>query len=381
MKKTAQALYIHIPFCQSRCHYCDFSTTDIWDTDLQKAYVDRLLLSLKEEKDHLEGPLTSLYLGGGTPTALSLKDLDRLMEGIMKDHSFSPKAELTIEANPASMTIEAMAQLKKMGFNRISLGVQSLVDKELALLGRRHTADQALKTIEDLASLGFENISADLMKNLPLQTPASFKRSLEGLLATAISHLSVYDLTIGDNPTIRAWYAGHKKRLASEEGEEEMDGLLSHLTHQAGFSHYEISNYAKKEKKSAHNLVYWENRPYLGLGLSATSRLGPYRKKHTCQMTDYLNLGPGDAGFYEEVEIIDAFKEMQESLILGLRLKVGLSLEDFYTRYGQSIEDVFFEEVASLKEAGLIHIDRQKESIYLSKKGQRYSNQALAVFV
>lgn len=330
-------------------------------------------------RQYLSDVINTIYIGGGTPTSVPTFLLFKMMEGFFSTLKLADKAEITIEANPDTMDLKTMKDLQSMGFNRISLGVQSLNNQELKNLGRIHDARRAQQTIEELLSLDFANISADLMLNLPGQTEKTWRESIGRLLEYPIQHLSIYDLSIGDDPKNKQWYRQIKSLLPDEATQARLDEIKKEKTEEHGFSHYEISNYAKPSFESQHNQVYWNNLAYVAIGLGATSRFAGWRIQNTKDMQKFLTQDTDLVKAADTCESVDLQMEMQEFMFLGLRMTKGVSIEVFAERYQQDVFKIFSEPIAALKDKELVIIENKH--IRLNDKGQDFSNQAMSLFV
>lgn len=345
-------LYVHIPFCHKRCPYCHFYVTHS-DTARQEAFTDGILQEFDRIKSHLiDRSQRSLYLGGGTPSQLSLIQLERLIT------SLPHAGEVTLEANPNDITKEFVQGLANMGINRLSLGVQSLDDQELALLGREHTAKGALVAIETAAQ-AISNLSIDLMYDLPSQTPYSFQKTLSYLPSLPITHLSLYNLTI--EPNTPFFRRRGKLNLPQEQASVEMLQAGITAIEGAGLKRYEISAFAKPGLQAVHNTGYWMGFPFFGLGPSAFSYWEGRRFQNTPDLKKYLNClrqGESAIDFSEQLTDNESIKEL---IAIRLRLLEGISLEDFL------FPQETLETLEKLIDAGLL--ERENRRIRLSTNG------------
>jgi len=315
-------LYVHVPFCAGKCPYCDFYSTD--DAALIPSWIN----ALEKEILHYENVLNNfdtLYLGGGTPSLLSLNDLEKLVEIVCNNFSFAPDTEMTIEANPGDLTPEKLKHFRALGFNRISLGVQSFDDDVLRMLKRRHTAKQAEKAVDDIRTAGFKNLSIDLMYAVPEQDDAGWIKTLEKALSFSPEHFSCYQLTLKEGTP---FFERNAKGEFTFKMEEEASFLLtSDLLEENGYIHYEVSNFAKsKNLFSVHNLKYWQHMTYLGLGPSAHSFSDDMRWWNFSSVSKYIDaLNQGNKPV-EEKEKIGEKEKTLEQLFLGFRTKQGVAL-------------------------------------------------------
>lgn len=307
------SLYIHTPFCKKKCAYCAFYSGAA--SEQQKELYCQALLRAIREAEHR--PIATLYFGGGTPALLGAERIGRILEQIRQSFGLLPDAEITIELNPESTTPALLTALKQMGFNRISLGVQSLCDKELALLGRLHSAQRAKEALDAIFGAGFKNVSADVMFGIPAQTKESFGRTLDTLLAYPLTHLSCYSLQLEEGTPLEA-----SAQPMEEEAEEALWLLLCQKTKAAGMAHYEISNFAKPGFESRHNLAYWRRTDYLGLGPAAHSFLHGVRYSAPEDTAAFIaNPDP-----LQNPLPIDGQEAYEEQVMLGLRTFEGIPL-------------------------------------------------------
>ncbi len=313
-------LYIHLPFCKSKCAYCAFCSGK-YPKSLQRRYVDRLVAMmehfLKDKK------VSTVYIGGGTPSVLPLPLWQKLLEAIARHVNFSVLEEFTVELNPESTTDQLLKLLKEYGVNRLSFGVQSLCDKELKIIGRLHTAAQALEALHLAQRNGFDNIGVDLIYGLPEQSVESFRQSLARLLSYNITHLSCYNLQLEEGTAL--FEKQSALSFPDEDAQLLMYETLVSMTAAAGMEHYEISNFAKIGKKAIHNSGYWTGRDYLGLGVAAHSKIGDKRYCFTDDIDAFLN--KEDFSFDETVSLSPQdIKE--ERIMLGLRTDRGVPMNE-----------------------------------------------------
>lgn len=319
-KKTPLGVYVHIPFCLRKCYYCDFCSSPATD-DVKDAYVDALcreILSFDAEGYRVD----TLFFGGGTPSLLGEASCYRIMEALHRQFSFAEDAECSMEVNPATVKEETARAYLAAGFNRISVGVQSLHDAELRLLGRLHTAREAVSCVDMLHRVGFENINLDLMYGIPSQTPADFDKTVESALRLSPTHVSAYALILEEGTPL------YRKRAAytfpSDDEVYNMYKLLIGRMEEASFRHYEISNFAKKHRACRHNLRYWRRRDYVGFGTAAHSCISGVRFENTESMERYLQ--EKSSKITEEALREKAVSE--ERVMLGLRLDTGVFERD-----------------------------------------------------
>lgn len=365
MKKPL-GIYIHIPFCVRKCKYCDFLSGPA-DEKTQKAYVKMLLKEIEQYSDLLEERQTdTIFFGGGTPSVLPGEEIVRIMEKLRSFGNVSEHAEISIEANPGTVTEEKLLQWKKAGINRISFGLQSADNEELKKLGRIHSWEAFLENYQLARKCGFDNLNVDLMSALPGQTVDSWKLTMEKVLKLKPEHISAYSLIIEEGTPFYEAYANHPELLPTEEEEREMYYETKGLLGKYGYERYEISNYAKPGYECRHNLSYWERTDYLGLGLGAASLLGSVRKSNQTDLRAYL-----EGSFEGEREILSDINVMEEYFFLGLRKMKGVDWTRYQSHYKNAIE--------KLVSQNLLEIDGNE--IRLTELGIDVSNCVLAEFL
>lgn len=364
--KNSLGIYIHIPFCVKKCRYCDFLSGPA-GKDVQKQYVDKLLEEIESYAGMLKKSSTeTVFFGGGTPSILEGTEILRIMEQLQKYANLSETAEISIEANPGTVTKEKLLQWKKAGINRISFGLQSADNEELKKLGRIHTWETFEKNYELARECGFKNMNVDLMSALPGQTLQTWKKTMERVTALNPEHISAYSLIIEEGTPFYELYAEHPELLPSEEEERKMYYETKRFLASKGYERYEISNYAKPGFECRHNLSYWERTDYLGLGLGAASLLGNIRKTNQTELSEYLK-----GKFEGEKEILDEIAAMEEYFFLGLRKMDGVDWTSYRSQYEKVVE--------KLVKEGLLEENGQK--IRLTELGIDVSNQVLAEFL
>ncbi len=370
-------LYIHIPFCQSRCRYCDFNTYAGLE-GLFETYVQALIREIT-----LAGPAMArtVYLGGGTPTVLPLSHLLQILDAVHTAFALDRDAEISIEANPGTVDASTLAILRGRGVNRLSLGIQSFLDEELRLLGRIHTAEQAVEVFAAARQAGFENVGLDLIYGLPGQSKAAWQHSLERALALEPEHLSLYALSVEPGtPLARAIERGHLPAPDSDLAAD-MYQMAVEASASAGYLHYEISNWARgPEHRCRHNLIYWRNEPYLGLGAGAHSWVGGRRWLNATEPAEYaLRFRDGETAL-AEAESIPPELEMDETMMMGLRLvEEGMPWGRFHQRFGLDARHRYEPQIAELAALGLLEVDEHRGR--LSPRGQLLGNQVFARFL
>jgi oxygen-independent coproporphyrinogen-3 oxidase len=367
--------YVHLPFCDRICPYCDFAVERY-----HEQRVARYLKALHEEISAAPRLLIqTLYLGGGTPTALSITDLGPLMGAIFHAFGVTPGSiECTIEANPSRGTAD-LVTYRKMGINRLSVGAQSFADDELRRLGREHTAAEAVAYVRAARAAGFDNVSLDLIAGVPGQATASFARSVQRALDLEPDHVSIYGLTIETHTPYAAWHARDPKRFPDDDAQAELIEVGEDLLTHAGLRRYEISNYARPGYECAHNLGYWRQRDCLAFGMSASGYARGVRFANHRGMDAYcqaLAAGCSPRAFEER---LSQPARVGEAAILALRTADGLRRDDFERRFGVDISVVFAAAIEKCKAAQLI--EEGSDAIRLSRKGRLLANTVCALFL
>ncbi|HEL1064983.1 TPA: oxygen-independent coproporphyrinogen III oxidase [Streptococcus equi subsp. zooepidemicus] len=362
MSKKPTSAYVHIPFCTQICYYCDFSKVFIKNQPVD-AYLEALI---KEFESYQINSLKTLYIGGGTPTAITAKQLDYLLSHLQQHLQLDQLEEFTIEANPGDLTEDKIAVLGQSAVNRISLGVQTFNDKQLKQIGRSHTEAQIYTTIASLKEAGFQNMSIDLIYALPGQTIQQVKENVAKALALDIPHLSLYSLILEHHTVFMNKMRRGKLQLPTEDLEAEMFEYIISEMEANGFEHYEISNFTKPGFESRHNLMYWNNDEYFGCGAGASGYLNGIRYRNRVPIQHYLKaVADGNARLSEEV--LTKEEMMEEELFLGLRKKSGVSVSRFQEKFGLSFESRYGPVVRELQNQGLLVED--KDFIRMTKKG------------
>ena len=362
MQKKPTSAYVHIPFCTQICYYCDFSKVFIKNQPVD-SYLEHLL---QEFHSYEIQKLRTLYIGGGTPTALSAPQLEVLLDGLTKNLDSSVLEELTIEANPGDLDEEKIAVLKNSAVNRVSLGVQTFDDKMLKKIGRSHLEKDIYENIDRLKLAGFDNISIDLIYALPGQTMDQVKENVAKAISLDIPHMSLYSLILENHTVFMNRMRRGKLPLPKEELEADMFDYIIAELERAGFEHYEISNFSKPGFESRHNLMYWDNAEYYGIGAGASGYVDGVRYKNHGPIRHYLKaVEDGNARINEEH--LSQREQMEEEMFLGLRKKSGVSKARFEEKFGTSFEDLYGQVVSDLCHQGLLQVEGQQ--IRMTKKG------------
>lgn len=376
-KENPIGVYIHIPFCVRKCHYCDFLSYP-GGMEEQKRYVRLLVREMANWQKRFSFPaVDTIFIGGGTPSLLAVEDMDVLLQAVA-DHFFLKElSEFSLECNPGTVTAEKLKLYREAGVSRISIGMQSAVDRELQDLGRIHTCDEFLKCYQMVRRAGFENVNIDVMAAIPGQTIQSYEKTLQTVLSLEPEHISSYSLIIEEGTEFYKRYA--KEPPVDEETDRRMYEITGILLEQAGYQRYEISNYAKPHRECRHNLKYWQREEYLGIGLGAASFMEHCRFTNETDMTLYQNMIRNGKCPVSQTEQLSLEDEMSEFMYLGLRCRKGISARQFYNSFGIRLEDRFGEVVKKYVEQGLlIH---EGDCIYLTKRGTDVSNLVFEGFI
>ena len=362
MQKKPTSAYVHIPFCTQICYYCDFSKVFIKNQPVD-SYLEHLL---QEFHSYDIQKLRTLYIGGGTPTALSAPQLEGLLDGLTKNLDLSVLEELTIEANPGDLDEDKIAVLKNSAVNRVSLGVQTFDDKMLKKIGRSHLEKDIYENIDRLKSAGFDNISIDLIYALPGQTMEQVKDNVAKAIALDIPHMSLYSLILENHTVFMNRMRRGKLPLPKEELEAEMFEYIIAELERAGFVHYEISNFSKQGFESRHNLMYWDNAEYYGIGAGASGYVDGVRYKNHGPIRHYLKaVEEGSARINEEH--LSQREQMEEEMFLGLRKKSGVSMVRFEEKFERSFQELYGDIVKDLIQQGLMQVDGDR--VRMTKRG------------
>ena len=362
MQKKPTSAYVHIPFCTQICYYCDFSKVFIKNQPVD-SYLEHLL---EEFQSYDIQKLRTLYIGGGTPTALSASQLEVLLKGLTKNLDLSVLEELTIEANPGDLDADKIAVLKNSAVNRVSLGVQTFDDKMLKKIGRSHLEKDIYENIDRLKLAGFDNISIDLIYALPGQTMEQVKENVAKAIGLDIPHMSLYSLILENHTVFMNRMRRGKLPLPKEELEAEMFEYIIAELERAGFEHYEISNFSKPSFESRHNLMYWDNAEYYGIGAGASGYVNGVRYKNHGPIRHYLSaVEEGNARITEEH--LSQKEQMEEEMFLGLRKKSGVSMARFEEKFGRSFDGLYGEIVKDLVQQGLMQIEGDR--VRMTKRG------------
>ena len=404
-------LYLHIPFCERKCAYCDFLSAPA-DLPVRISYIKKLQEEIAYYgAQYGEYQVSSIFFGGGTPTILEGYQLAAILETVKEHFNITTDAEITVECNPGTLTAGKAEKLVQAGFNRLSMGLQSADDRELQLLGRIHNFAQFLESYDLARKAGFRNINVDLMSALPGQTLKSWQDTLQKVTALRPEHISAYSLIIEEGTPFYERFAederireegGHPRLLPEEEVERQMYELTETFLHTKGYERYEISNYAKPGYECRHNCGYWIRKDYLGLGLGASSLVEHQRFQNTSDLKTYLEqeyspqcegqhehiaetihlqeeTGLTQTGHHIHIETLDKKSEMEEFMFLGLRLMAGISRQQFEKKFQVTLNSVYGEVLRKLKGEQLI--EEVAGYVRLTEHGIDVSNYVLAEFL
>ena len=370
--KKALELYLHIPFCIRKCEYCDFLSGPA-DERNRRTYLDALLRELAAVGPQAEDyEVTSVYIGGGTPSLLPGDWMEKLMAGVREGYCLAKDAEISMEANPGTLTKENLAGYRRAGINRLSLGCQSTDDAELKLLGRIHTWAQFQESFRMAREAGFINLNVDLMSGLPGQHLASWEESLETIARMEPEHISAYSLIIEEGTP----FAECELDLPDEDTEYQMYEDTAGILAEYGYQQYEISNYAKDGYACRHNIGYWKRTEYLGLGLGASSLYGENRFSNTRDMQEYLGFSGNTERIRKDVLKLSLKDQIEEFMYLGLRMTEGISEIDFEQNFGQKLENIYGSVLQKYKETGFL--EKTGTNWRFTRKGIHVSNHILA---
>ena len=382
------AIYIHIPFCQRKCPYCDFNTYAGREGQYD-SFIQALVEDIRRTGEALGHPaVRTAFLGGGTPTVLEPRHLSMIFEALHGGFRISPDAEITSEANPGTVDVSRFQTLRALGVNRLSMGVQSFDDDELRFLGRIHTAAEARAAFELARRVGFDNINLDFMFGLPGQSPQAWRNTLQTAIDLQTEHLSLYSLTVEPDTALAAWVARGQVTAPDPDLAADLYELAQETLESAGFRQYEISNWARgavgedllPRLASRHNVVYWRNEPYLGFGPGAHGWLEGVRRAVLTDVGEYIRRVKKGESYWATEEPISRALEMGETMMLGLRLvDAGVERAAFSKRFGVDITEVYSDQISSLLAAALI--DLTPERVRLTPQALLIGNEVFAAFL
>jgi oxygen-independent coproporphyrinogen-3 oxidase len=369
-------LYVHIPFCSAICNYCNFNR-GLFDAELKTQYVSALMREIASQADG--APADTIYFGGGTPSLLEPEEVESIIAACRRAFAVSADAEVTLEANPETVTPERLAGFLEAGVNRLSFGVQSFRDEELQRLTRLHSAGRAAEAFRMAREAGFDNISLDLMMWLPQQTVPQWLESVHALIGLAPDHASLYILELYPNAPLRDAMARGQWSLAPDDDAADM--YLEAMTRLdgAGYQQYEISNVARPGRESRHNLKYWTDGEWLGFGCGAHSTRRGVRWKNLSSTTEYIAAVASGGHLVAERRELSAREALEEALFTGLRLTRGIDVTAVKARYGVDVWDIYRHQLEQFREAGVLIYDGRL--LRLSRAGMLLANEIMAKFL
>ncbi len=373
MKKNNLGIYIHIPFCESKCFYCDFNSgcEDVSTIDMYMESLYREVQFYGQRYSHFI--IDSIFIGGGTPTSIKPIYISRLMECLYENFQISLNCETTLEGNPNSLTEDKLMIYMQSKINRLSMGAQSFVLDELKSIGRIHKVEDVAKAVRFANDVGFDNINIDLMMGLPNQTLGSLEYSVNEAVKLDVEHISCYSLILEENtPLYDMYMSGMELNFPKEETERNMYNLVPRLLADNNFAQYEISNFAKVGYECKHNMKYWKCGDYLGLGVSAHGRVGDFRYSNTDMISEYSELLSKDKLPITFKETLSKKSQINEEIIMALRLNCGLNISKMNKNYNLNFEIEYKHEIEKNIKAGLIEIE--DEFMKLTKEGRNFSN-------
>lgn len=372
-------LYIHIPFCIKKCKYCDFNSFKL-NVDEKRKYLNSLKREMELYKVNLEDKsIDSVFVGGGTPSILNEEEIKILFQNIKNNFRIKDSAEITMECNPGTLTLNKLKTMKACGVNRLSIGLQAVQNNHLEYIGRVHTYEEFEKNYYQAKEVGFENINIDLMYALPNQSKEDWMESLEKVVKLNPTHISAYSLILEENTELFNMYQKHEFKLLDEDTDIEMYEYTINYLKSNGYNQYEISNYAQKGFECKHNILYWKCENYVGLGVSASGFLNERRYNNLCELDKYeeiIHSGKKPIEWEEKLSIKD---EIEENIFLGLRMNEGIKFKDFYEKYNLDFEEDYKIEIDKLKKMELI--ETNDEGMRLTQKGREISNSVFVEFM
>jgi oxygen-independent coproporphyrinogen-3 oxidase len=375
-------LYLHVPFCQKKCAYCSFYSFVPQPDDIRR-YIESVRLQMQQlaqDPDVRNLSFSTIFFGGGTPSTLPVEVLAQLLDDCRTLFTFTGEVpEISIEVNPGTIDAAGLQQLRRAGFNRLSIGVQSLDDRELRQLGRIHTSGEALATIVAARSAGFDNLSFDLMYGLPGQTAHSWQETLERALTIAPEHLSMYELTVEEGTPFFKKARQGQMNLPAEDAVLDMMVAIDTAIGRSPLARYEISNYAVAGRQCRHNLNYWNNGRYLGIGPGAVSAFGGKRRAAVADLSAYCGRLATGMDIWQEVEQLDSETRFRETVIMGLRLLAGVSIRELRRRFGIDLPTYYNTTLDPLLDQQLVTIHAGR--LALTPKGLPLANQVMALLV
>lgn len=385
VKKKDLGIYIHIPFCEKKCDYCDFLSAPATN-EVKKSYIDAVIKEIACYKDIAEEyQVRTIFIGGGTPSCIEETYIDQILRKVYEIFVIDLRQisslgiEITIEVNPGTITLNKLKTYQDIGINRLSFGLQSTNNEELKLLGRIHTYEEFEDNYRLARKLGFHNINIDLMSSLPNQTMNKWLETLQTVIRLEPEHISAYSLIIEEGTPFYVKYNKEDSLLPTEEVDRQMYEMTKKILSDHGYHRYEISNYAKPGYESKHNSSYWRRIEYLGIGLGAASYINHQRFYNETNLTQYIKNSYDYLKIRKEIQSLNQTKEMEEFMFLGLRMSNGISKEEFLVNFDTSIESVYADVILRLEKEGLLI--NESDRIYLTDRGIDISNYCLSEFL
>lgn len=380
------AIYIHIPFCMSKCHYCDFISYQDINEDKIKTYIDALCLEILSNSEIISlKKVKTIYIGGGTPSYINENYIKQILDTIYMLTDKDKIEEITIEVNPCSLNYKKAQVYKEIGINRISLGLQSIYDEVLKVIGRKHTYNDFINSLLILNKVGFDNISCDLMYPLPNMSYDMLKNEIDEVVSLKskynIKHISIYNLEVHKGTKLDFLINEGYLTLCDEDEEYKMREYINTKLESSGFNKYEISNYSVLGYKSKHNLTYWRQESYLGFGIHASSFISGTRYSNITDIDKYINAILTNQNYIKESIQMDNLDLMKEYIMLNLRLKSGVNTLKFYKKYGKKVDDLFKNEIDELINLGLLTYDQNYQNLRLTKRGEEVANLVFEKFI
>lgn len=379
---SPKAIYIHIPFCSKKCYYCDFTTYVPEQKEQIARYLDALIREMELTVEQTPpGVIDTFFLGGGTPTILSSSQMEYLLQNVKRCFPhWASDYEFTVEANPGTTNRKLLATMRQGGVNRISFGAQTFQPTLLREIGRIHSVEDIIDSVENARRVGFDNLSLDLMFGLPNQSVRDVETSLIQLRSLSPDHVSCYSLKVEEGTPFHALHLQNQLPLPTEEHEFEMYQLIRCYLREHGYSQYEISNFAPSGKESRHNLTYWHNNEYYGLGTGAHGYMRGKRHENVKDLGMYIKMIKMNQLPVKESFPISSVEDMENFMILGLRLMEGISKASFFSRYHCDVDEVFGTILNNLEEHGFIQ-RICSDRIVLTEKGLLFGNDVFASFL
>ena len=371
-------LYIHVPFCVKKCNYCDFNSFKL-DKNLKNTYLEDLSKEMELYKSEVSEEVTSIFLGGGTPSILNGDEIRYIFKSINENFKVSDSAEITIECNPGILTVDKLRAMKECGINRLSIGLQTTQNNHLKYIGRIHSYEEFEKNYKEALKEGFKNINVDLMYGLPNQTFEDWKESLEKITNLNPTHISAYSLILEEGTELYNMYQRKEFELMDEDTDIDMYEYTINYLNSKGYKQYEISNYAKEGFECEHNILYWKCEHNIGLGPGASGYVGNIRYSNLCDLNEYHEMIEKNEKPIDNKEILSKQDSIEEKIFMGLRMNEGIKFDDFKNKFDINFLEVYKNQLRDLSEKRLISIN--EESMRLTQKGREISNSVFIEFM